>query len=400
MKALLFLFLVVGAICPLASSAQAQALRPAVEGAWALNSELAGLAAKRETILARRRAAAGWFPGPPAISLSHTTDQLIENKRQRTTEGELSVPLWLPGEGTASEQLADSDLLNLDAQLAALKLKLAGEVREALYALALAQAEVATAETRVRTARSLQADVDRKQRAGEVADLDRDLVRAELLDAQSKNEEKRAAAVAAEASFLALTGVRPGKVRLDEPLAVMPPLDVHPQVQAAFRAVDAARATLRLAIVSDRESPEIGIVAGRNRDIRGPEYDNMIGLRLKIPFASEGRNAPRRAQAQAQLTAAEAGYAAARRQITAEIAAAGRALSAAQTQVPLAEARLRALRQAQDKLQRSYNAGEIGLADLLRNRSSLYDAEAAAAVSHLNLLRARGRFNHAAGLVP
>ena len=400
MKALLLLLFVAGALCPLPSSARGQALRPAVEGAWVLNSELAGLAAKRETILARRRAAAGWFPGPPAISLSHTTDQLIENKRFRSTEGELSVPLWLPGEGTATEQVADSDLLNLDAQLAALKLRLAGEVREALFAVALAQAEAATAESRVRTARLLQADVDRRQRAGEVAELDRDLVKAELLEAQSKSEEKRAAATAAEASFAALTGIRVGKLPLDEPLAVAPPVDVHPRLQAALRAVDAAHAAVRLAIISNRDSPEIGIVAGRNRDIRGPEYDNAIGLRLKIPFSSEGRNAPRRAQAQAQLTAAEAEYASTRRQIAAGLAAGQQALATAQAQVPLAEARLRALRQAQDKLQRSYDAGEIGLADLLRNRTSLYDAEAAAAASRLNLLRARGRFNQAAGLVP
>ena len=77
--------------------------------------------------------------GGARITLSHVTDQVIVNKQQRATEGELSVPLWLPGEGTASEQVVDAELLRTDAQIAEAKLKVAGEVREALYVLALAE---------------------------------------------------------------------------------------------------------------------------------------------------------------------------------------------------------------------------------------------------------------------
>jgi hypothetical protein len=45
-------------------------------------------------------------------------------------------------------------------------------------------------------------------------------------------------------------------------------VDAHPRLQVATRSIEAANAALRLAIISNRDSPELGVVAGRNRDIR------------------------------------------------------------------------------------------------------------------------------------
>jgi outer membrane protein, heavy metal efflux system len=185
----------------------AQTLREGVEAAWAINPEIASLAGKREAIATRRLAAQSWFAGAPAITLSHVTDQIIVNKLQRATEGELSVPLWLPGEGTASEQVVDAELLRSDAQIAATKLKVAGEVREALYAAALAEGQVKIADQRVDTARELEADVARRERAGEVAALEHDLIRGERLDAQAKARERRAELATAGTNLVAITGV-------------------------------------------------------------------------------------------------------------------------------------------------------------------------------------------------
>lgn len=382
------------------SAAAAESLREGVEAAWGINPQIAVLAAKREAIAARRLAAQSWFAGPPSITLSHVTDQLIVNKLQRATEGEFGVPLWLPGEATATEQVVDAELLRTDAQIAEAKLKVAGEVREALYAAALAEGEVKLADQRVETARALESDVGRRERAGDVAPLDHDLARGELLDAQAKARERRAELATAQVNLVALTELRLPTVSLNEPLAAGRDLDAHPRLQAATRSIKAANAALRLAVIANRDSPELGVVAGRNRDIRGTEYDTTIGLRLKVPFATEARNAPRRAAAQAEVMAAQAEYAAARRQIEAELSSARQALAAAQDQIPVIEGRLQAMRQAAARLRRSYDAGEIGLSELLRGRSTLYDAEAASLANRLAAARARGRVNQAAGLAP
>jgi cobalt-zinc-cadmium efflux system outer membrane protein len=382
------------------SAASAQTLRQGVEAAWSINPQIASLAAKREAIAARRVAAQSWFAGPPSITLSHVTDQLIVNKLQRATEGEIGVPLWLPGEASAAEQVVDAELIRTDAQIAEAKLKIAGEVREALYAVALADGEVKLADQRIETARALETDVARRERAGDVAALEHDLARGELLDAQAKARERRAGLTTTQANLMALTGLNIPAASVNEPLAGRQDVDAHPRLQAATRSIEAANAALRLAVISNRDSPELGVVAGRNRDIRGTEYDTTVGLRLKIPFATEARNAPRRAAAQADVLAAQAEYAGARRQIEAELASARQALAAAQDQTPLIEARLQAVRQAVAKLRRSYDAGEIGLTELLRARSTQYDAEAASLNNRLAAARARARVNQATGLVP
>jgi cobalt-zinc-cadmium efflux system outer membrane protein len=194
------------------------------------------------------------FASAPFVTLGHVTDQVIVNKRQRATVGELALPLWLRGEGTATEQLVDAELLRIDAQIAEAKLKIAGEVREALYAVALADGEVKLADQRVETARALEADVARRERAGEVAVLEHDLARGELFDAQAKARKRRADLATAQANMMALTGMNIPAARLNEPLARRQDVDAHPRLQAAIRSIAAAKAALRLTLISNRDS--------------------------------------------------------------------------------------------------------------------------------------------------
>lgn len=382
------------------TDAEAQTLRDAVEGAWGLNPEIRTLEARRQEVLARRTAARAFFPAPPAITLSHVTDQLIEDKRQRATEIELSTPLWLPGEGTATEQVTEAELVRSDAQLALAKLTIAGIVREAAYRLALARSEAALAERRAENARALEADTARRVRAGEVAALELDLARTELFAAQANAREQQAQVAAARNSLLSLSGLSAPPVAIEEPLAVDRDVSVHPRLQAAERSMDVARSALRLVAIATRDSPEIGVVAGRNRDMFGNEYDTTVGVRFRFPFATEARNAPRRAAAQAEFAAAQAEYAAAEREIRLELTNAQQALAAAEAQVPLVESRLTAAQASAVRFERSYRAGEIGLLEVLRSRVALFEAELARVTGRLAVAQARARVNQALGIVP
>lgn len=383
-----------------AGTAPAQTLRQAVEAAWAINPQIASLQAQRNAIAARRVTTQYWFAGPPFVILGHVTDQFITRQRQNNTDGELGVPLWLPGQRAATDQVIDADLLRNDAQIAEAQLAVAGNVREALYAQALAEGEVKIADQRVETARELEADVARRVAAGESAPLEHDLVLAELRDAETAARARRADLATAQIGLRALTGLSVPATSVSEPLAAAPPLDAHPRLQAAARSIAAATAALRLTVITNRDNPDIGVLGSVSRDFRETQYDKLIGLRLRIPFATEARNAPRRAAAQADVMAAQADYAGARRQIEAAVADARQLLTAAQQLAPIVEARLQAIRRAVARLRQSYNAGEIGLTELLRARSGLYDAEAASLLNRLGVARARSRVNQAFGLVP
>lgn len=380
--------------------AAAQTLHDAVEGAWMLNPRIQALAAQRKAFVARREAAGALFPAPPAVTLSNATDQLIEDKRQRVMEGELSTPLWLPGEGTATERVADAELVRIDAQLALTRLSVAGEVRGAIYRYALAASEAEIAQRRVGNARALEADVARRVRAGDVALLELDLARSELFAAQANAREQQAQLATARIALLSLTGLKAPPETFAEPSAQRSDITRHPRLQSAEQSMEVARTTLRLVNIATRDSPEIGVFAGRNRDIRGTEYDMTVGLRLRIPFAAESRNAPRRTAVEAELTAAQAEYAAAEREIRVEVATAEQALAAAEAQTPLIEQRLQAVRASATRLQRSYKAGEIGLIEVLRARVAVFEAELAQTQNRLAVVRGRARVNQALGMAP
>ncbi len=381
-------------------SAAAQTLREAVEGAWALNPQIKALEARRNEFIARREAARAFFPAPPAITLSHATDQPIQNRNQRVTEAELSAPLWLPGERTATQQVAVADLARTDAQLAQARLAVAGAVRGAVYKFALAERESELSDRRVGNARALETDVARRVRAGEVAALELDQARSELFEAQANARERQARLAAARTALLSLTGLRAPPQSFEEPLAPERDISDHPLLQADARGIDAATAALQLVDTARRESPEIGLFVGRNRDTFGTQYDTTVGLRFRLPFSTRARNAPRQAAALADLAAAQARYDDDARKLRVEFATAKVVLAAAEAETPLVRARLQAVRSSVSRLQGAYDAGQIGLIELIRARVALFQAELALARNRLAIGQARALVNQALGVVP
>ena len=125
------------AVCLLALPAGAQTLRDAVEGAWRLNPEIRSLEAKRGQAVAQRGAGASLVPAAPAVTLRHITDVVGRNVGRREYEAEVGVPIWLPGQGTATVRAADALLARTDAEIAARQLAVAGEVRTALWQISL-----------------------------------------------------------------------------------------------------------------------------------------------------------------------------------------------------------------------------------------------------------------------
>src|SRR5918995_2732850 len=164
-----------------ASPAMSQTLRDAVEGAWRLNPEIRSLEARRGQALAQRGAGESLVPAAPAVTLRHVTDYPGKDVGRREYEAELGVPLWLPGQGTATVRAADSLLARTDAEIAARQLAVAGEVRTALWQAALAEGRTDLARQRLGVARQLEADTRRAASAGEVSESDFQLARAEAL---------------------------------------------------------------------------------------------------------------------------------------------------------------------------------------------------------------------------
>lgn len=382
--------------------ANAQGLRQAVESAWSRNAELTALDAQRQAVTARQRAAASWIPNPPNLSASYIGDRLGRNRGFHEVEVEIGVPVWLPGESTASRRVADAEMARLEAQLVAQRLVVVGEVREAYWNFVAAQAQLAAALRRHEAATATVRDIARQVRAGQSARTEHLTAQAEAADAESAVQEQEAAKQEAQLQYSALVGREPQE-GWSESLrtgAAAAGLEAHPRLVSLRRAIEVAQAELRLAQVQDRDSPEIGLIGRLERGDRDEPFNRIVGARVRIPFATEARNAPRITRAQAELTRAIAEHQSAERQIRLEIDRARLALTTATSQQTLTSQRLEAVGQQVARLQRAYRAGEVAFSELLRSRLGLFDADLARARARVAALRAQSMMNQASGIEP
>jgi outer membrane protein TolC len=379
--------------------AHAEDIRHVLESAWARNAEIAALMARRAEILARKQAAGRLTPGPPALGVGHFNDYVTGDNGYREYEVELGTPLWLPGEGTAIRRVTDAELVQLDAELAVARLAVAGEVREAYWRYRLATGAIEVARRRLEAARALQSDLERQVRAGQVARDDLLLSVAETADARSILSIEEASATQARLSFQALTGVEPPS-DFTEPEVPAQADENHPRRIALRRAVDVTEATARLLKVQDRDSPEVALLGVVERELYNDPYDKRIGIRLVIPFATEGRNEPRRKANEVERIRTLAELHASDYQIQAEVGKAEADLAAARERAVLAEERYRAFAERLDLVERSVRFGEGALVELVRARADLFEADVARLYGQIAVMQARSRLNQTLGLGP
>ena len=225
------------------------------------------------------------------------------------------------------------------------------------------------------------------------------LLVAETADARSILSTEESAATQARLAFRALTGAEP-PVDLVEPEVPAQADDRHPLRHALYKAVDVTEATTRLLKVQDRDSPEVALLGVVEREVSDEPYDKRIGVRVVIPFATEGRNEPRRKANEAERLRALAQLRAADYQIRAEVGEASVDLASAREREALATDRYRALAERLELVERSVRVGEGALVELVRARANLFGADAARPQSQIAVMQARSRLNQALGLNP
>lgn len=379
----------------------ARVMQIAIDGAVTRNTGLQGAAARRALVIAKHYAASAFLPGAPTLGGAYISDQAIRNRNARDAEISVSTPIWLPGEGTASVRAADAESARLDAEGARRLLDVAGEVREALAAVAVAEADQRAAEARLRDARALEGDLGRQVRGRNAAETELLVASADRLEAESNLSEKTAVFDAARIDFRTLTGIDPNTAALNEP--VPPPAQARPQdprLTEARRAVDAAQANQRLVEIQSSDSPSIGLVGRRTRDIGGNVYDNSVGIQASIPLPSGGRNRPRTAAAAVEYTDAVFTLARLERDLSGSESRARVVLASAEIQRDLAVKRAEVFGRQRSLFERSYAGGETSLADLIRARTLAFQADAACDRADVGARQARGRLNQALGLMP
>ncbi len=381
-----------------------------VEQAWRLNPQAAGLDARDAEARAAQEVAGGLTPEPASVSLGNINDRQGRNLGKQEWEVELAVPLWLPGQKDARGVEADSRIAEAAARRVAVRLEVAGEMREAWWSLAAARSAKALATRRLDTARALEGDVKKRFKVGELSRIDANLAQGEVLAAEAEMIESLAALHQAEQAFRLLAGTAAPAGLGEEaaanvtvgrdPRGDSAPAELHPQLAAAAAAARSARSRVRLADETRRAAPELSFRVVRERGDFAEHYGNSVGFKLKIPFSSGSRVRRDSSVALAEAEQADAEMRRAEIRVGQEIERARR--TAADTERQLAMARERRTLAA-DNLhlaEKSFALGEADLATLLRIRAAAIEAENVHDRQRLARGAAISRLNQALGVLP
>lgn len=393
-------FFGLGLLILAAGANAAPSLREAVESAWAKHPTARTETARREQYGASRDAAAAWLAEPPRVSVMQRTDRWNDNAGAREREVELELPLSLPAIRDARIAVAERESAQYGTATAAGKWRLAGEVREAWWAARLTANDLSLAQRKADEARQLAADVERRFKAGDVARTDWNQAQGAARLAEVGAADAQAKAFRATRAFQSLTGLGTPPDAVEIPAAKPTALDTHVQLAELGRNVDTARARLDEAGANRRDPPVVSMGTVRERNGFGDPSAGSVMLRLTIPFATQARNQPKLAAANADLIEAQAKLQLEAARIAAEIASGEEDLVQARRQVEFAQARAVLARDTHALFDKAYKLGEIDLATRLRAEADRFDAELALSRAELEHGRAISRLNQVLGLLP
>lgn len=382
-------------------------LATAVEQAWRLNPQAAGLDAREAEARAAQDVAAGLTPEPGSVSIGSLNDRLNRNQGKQEYEVELAVPLWLPGQKSAREAEAASRIDEAVARRAAVRLEVSGELREAWWALAAARSAEVLAARRLETARALETDVMRRYKAGELSRIDANLAQTETHAANAELAEAEASLLQAEQAVQALTG-SPAPKSLDEESPTTRRLidevgdsaASHPLLAAAAAAARSARARFQVAAESRRAAPELALRVVRERGDFAESYSNSVGIKLKIPFSSGSQVRRETSAAQAEANQADADLLRTQTRVRLDAERARHNLQAAERQLSMAQERRQFAAENLRLAEKAFSLGESDLATLLRIRAAAFDADAFLDRQRVARAAAISRLNQAMGVLP
>lgn len=368
----------------LVTTTAAETLHDAIEEAWARLPQRAETKAASDLAAAKFRSGAALFPDAPYSEGEYDDDRAGSNDNYHTTRVGVGTPLWLPGEGTATQRAASAEGRAALAGGVAAHLALAQQVLDLVTRAWLAKVSRDVAQARLRSDQALSAGAADRFRVGEGAQSD-----ALAADAAAQTDalDLNDADASLSAALLALSSLT-GRVAL--PVLTVDrtqradaivgndadAIERHPRIVAERQAVAAAEARERLVRLQDRADPELGLQVTNDKQPGSP-WDTRLGVTFRVPFASAARNAPLRAAAAQEVTRAMVRLTLARREVAASLAEATLRKAAAERATLAADRAADDLQRRRQQIDRAWRVGEVPLIEAVRANAAAFEAELA-----------------------
>jgi outer membrane protein TolC len=343
-----------------------------------------------------------WLAGSTALALDYNDDRVANDLGSREASAKLEFTVWNWGQRSAAQNVAEQANHSALKQSTAVKLEVAGLVREALWDMALAEISLQQAKFNADISAQLLEKVRKRVELG-------DLARADLLLAESEDLQNRALLTQAEAemmhsrkSFASLTQNTHVPAVYQEKLSTIETVEPdHPLLEASNALVARKQAAIEWAKTTDTiNQPKVSIGAKTSRDQRGGDDMQSAGVGVVIPFGHSTYDAPEIAAAHLELNQALAQREHLQRRLEKNLHEAEHGLEVTRAELKIAKQMQDIAEQHLKMTEISFAAGEINLLDLLKIRGRSLDAIRNAKEQEVKLQRNISLYNQAVGVLP
>jgi cobalt-zinc-cadmium efflux system outer membrane protein len=379
-------------------------LKEVFETAWQRQPEARALQARRDAAQAQAKAAGLLSPEAPSLELSQRSDLTTGNNGAREAEVGMAVPLWLPGQRTASADLAQAEISFVERRLLASQLRLASSVRDAWWSWQRARVDAEQGREQLANARRLAADVARRTQAGDLARSDQHQAEGAVAAAEALAAQAQAASAVALAQLAALSGglVAPESTNnaAGEPSPAPVPSARHPLIAELEDRIAVAERTAGLIRTQKRYNPELTVATTRGRGAFGERYGQTVLIGIRVPLGAGPRYDARIATAQAEAIEVQSHLILERDRIQADQRGAASRAEAARIQLDAAQRRAKLARESRGFFDKSFRLGESDLPTRLRIEAEAVEAERQEARSRIDLAATISAWRQSLGLLP
>lgn len=348
----------------------------------------------------REALADSWLADSPTIASGLKTGN---REGLREFEIEISAPIATASRRSLQLASARGESAVYAAHLAQMTLKLAGEVRDAYWAVQLAAGELTLADDEVKRAEAVAVDSARRTAAGDSARVDTLQAELTVQTLRSTRVEAEQRLNAARQLLRGLIGDAAARGLADivetRGSAASGALNGHPSLRLAAQSAQLARAKLNEASALTNGAPTLSFALTNERSNAGANA-SAARIGMSFPFGGAQRAAPRIAQAGAELTEAQASVRLLRRQLEVDAASAQATVVSAERRIEVLTERGRLAHEVATLYAKAYRLGELDLATRLRAEGERANANLALSRARVELKNAISRVNQSLGLLP
>jgi cobalt-zinc-cadmium efflux system outer membrane protein len=363
------------------------------DSAWLTAQE-----AEAAAILERSKS---WTSGAARAGLAY---QEVTSGTVHIIDATVQVPLWNIGQRDAEHSLADRALESAESQTQAIRLRVAGLVRTALWEMELQKVRYQQALAEVDNYKQLFEKIQRRVELG-------DLPRADVLLAQTELLQKRSALTLAEAELMharkryaSVTQTTKVPAEFSENLAKLDEIQKnHPALAALSGQIERKKAQVEALRLTGSGQPDLTLGVNSDRPSQNDERSNdteSFNIAVSVPFGGSAHLQPQIAALQVEESRLLADYQQLYRDLELAHHEAEHNLEVNKAELKIAEEMRLVAEEHMQMMELSFSAGEIDLMDLLKVKARTQQAILNAKERSVILQRDIAFYNQAVGAMP